>query len=446
MPLRLSDRRSIGYHFLAKAVTLFGLLLSLPYLIPALNIVSLTIAYLVNQYPKVSHSFIRREIMGVEACGIRVLRFSIRSRGDELVDEADRQELANTRFVLGAGIPGLLGGLLRVAITRPLALLRGLGLALRLGRKSDQGILRHLAYFAEACVLFQWFKEAGVAHLHAHFGTNSTTVALLCHAIGGPPYSFTIHGPEEFDRLAGIALVEKIQRAAFVVAISSFGRSQIYRWCSHDAWPKIHVVHCGVDQTFLGQPSTPIPETAQLTCIGRLCEQKGQLLLLDAIAQLTMEGLPVKLVLVGDGELRSELETLIVRFRLQDQVTITGWANSDDVRQQILNARAMVLPSFAEGLPVVIMEALALGRPVISTYIAGIPELVEPGVCGWLVPPGAIVDLKQVIRTVVQLPVSTLEEMGQAGKERVAHHHQANLEARKLAQLFQESITKSQPQ
>jgi glycosyltransferase involved in cell wall biosynthesis len=105
----------------------------------------------------------------------------------------------------------------------------------------------------------------------------------------------------------------------------------------------------------------------------------------------------------------------------------------------------MVLPSFAEGLPVVIMEAFALGRPVISTYIAGIPELVEPGVCGWLVPPGEITDLKQAIRSVVQLPVSTLEKMGQAGKERVAHHHQANIEARKLAQLFQESITKSQP-
>jgi colanic acid/amylovoran biosynthesis glycosyltransferase len=407
--------------------------------------VSLTIAYLVNQYPKVSHSFIRREIIALEACGIRVLRFSIRSRSDELVDAADRQELAATRFLLGAGIRGLLSGLLGVALTRPLAWLRGFGLALRLGRKSDQGLLLHLAYFAEACVLFQWVTAAGVAHVHAHFGTNSTTVALLCHAIGGPPYSFTIHGPEEFDRLAGIYLREKIQRAAFVVAISSFGRSQIYRWSSHDAWSKIHVVHCGVDQTFLGQPSIPIPEAAQLTCVGRLCEQKGQLLLLDAIAQLATEGVLVKLVLVGDGELRGELETLIARFRLQDQVTITGWANSDDVRQQILNARAMVLPSFAEGLPVVIMEALALGRPVISTYIAGIPELVEPGVCGWLVPPGSIPDLKAAIRTVVQLPTSTLEQMGEAGKAQVAKLHQVDIEARKLAQLFQESITKSQP-
>ena len=404
---------------------------------------SLTIAYLVNQYPKVSHSFIRREIIGVEACGIQVLRFSIRSRGDELVDESDRQELAKTRFVLGAGIRGLLGGFLRVALTQPTAWLRGLRLAFRLGRKSDQGVLRHLVYLAEACVLLKWFADAGVVHVHAHFGTNSTTVALLCHEVGGPPYSFTIHGPEEFDRVTGLALVEKIQRAVFVVAISSFGRSQLYRWCSHDLWPKIHVVRCGVDQTFLTQQSTPILEKAQLTCIGRLCEQKGQLLLLEAISQLAAEGLPVKLVLVGDGELRGELETLIVRFRLQNQVRITGWADSNEVRQNILDARTMVLPSFAEGLPVVIMEALALGRPVISTYIAGIPELVEPGICGWLVPPGSVTDLKEAIRTVLQLPVTTLEQMGQAGKERVAQRHRADIEAGKLAQLFQESISKS---
>ncbi len=403
---------------------------------------SLTIAYLVNQYPKVSHSFIRREILGVEACGIRVLRFSIRSRGDELVDEADLQELAKTRFVLGSGIEGLLGGLLRVMMTKPILWRRGLRLAFRLGRKSDKGLLRHLVYFAEACVLLEWFTESGVSHVHAHFGTNSTTVALLCHEIGGPPYSFTIHGPEEFDRVTGLALVEKIQRAAFVVAISSFSRSQLYRWCSHDLWFKIHVIHCGVDQTFLMQQSKPIVSEAQITCVGRLCEQKGQLLLVDAISQLAAEGLHVKLVLVGDGELHDELDRLIARFRLQDQITITGWADSNDVRQHILDARAMVLPSFAEGLPVVIMEALALGRPVISTYIAGIPELVEPGVCGWLVPPGSITDLKAAIRTVLQLPNITLEQIGQAGKERVAQHHRSDVEAGKLAQLFQESISK----
>lgn len=169
----------------------------------------MTIAYLINQYPKVSHSFVRREIAGIEACGIRVARFSIRSCSAELVDEADKLELERTRFVLGIGIVGLLFNLLRVAVTRPIRFLQALWLTLRLGWCSEQSVLHHLAYLAEACVLLGWFSDSGVAHVHAHFGTNSTTVAMLCRALGGPPYSFTIHGPEEFDKVKALALVEK---------------------------------------------------------------------------------------------------------------------------------------------------------------------------------------------------------------------------------------------
>lgn len=191
----------------------------------------MTIAYLINQYPKVSHSFIRREIAGIEACGIQIARFSIRSCHSELVDEADKLELKRTRVVLGIGIVGLLFGLLRVAVSRPIRFLQALWLTLSLGWRSEQGILRYLIYLAEACVLLRWFSDSGVTHVHSHFGTNSTTVAMLCRAIGGPPYSFTIHGPEEFDKVKALALVEKVERAAFVVTVSSFGKSQLYRWC-----------------------------------------------------------------------------------------------------------------------------------------------------------------------------------------------------------------------
>ena len=403
----------------------------------------ITIAYLVNQYPKVSHSFIRREIAAVEASGIRVMRFSIRSCDAELVDTADKQELEKTRIVLGVGIAGLLFGLLRIFVLKPLELLQALWLTLKLGWDSEAGVVKHLAYLAEACVLLQWFAEAGVSHVHAHFGTNSTTVAMLCRVLGGPPYSFTVHGPEEFDKVKAIALSEKIERAAHVVTISSFSKSQLYRWCSPQQWSKIHVVHCGVDTGFLTQPATSIPTEPRLVCVGRLCEQKGHLLLLDAVRQLAAEGLQFKLVLVGDGPLRTEIETAIAQFGLQDRVEITGWATNSQVRQQLLAARAMVLPSFAEGLPVVIMEALALGRPVISTYVAGIPELVEPGVCGWLVSPGSVEALTAAMRDALQLAPAKLAQMGKAGAERVAQQHDAVIEAGKLVMLFQSSIEKS---
>ena len=404
----------------------------------------MSIAYLINQYPKVSHSFVRREIAGVEACGIPVARISIRSIGSELVDEADKRELEKTRIVLGSGVAGLLSGLFRTAITRPARLLSALWLALKVGWGSDRGVLLHLAYLAEACVLLRWFAETDIAHVHAHFGTNSTTVAMLCHALGGPSYSFTVHGPEEFDKPDALSLTEKIKRSAFVVAVSSFGKSQLYRWCDYDQWPKIHVVHCGVDEMFLKQPPTPVPAEPRLACVGRLCEQKGQLLLIEAAGQLAAEGIEFKLVLVGDGELRAPIEALIAKLNLQERVEITGWASGAEVQQQILAARAMVLPSFAEGLPVVIMEALALGRPVISTYVAGIPELVEPGVCGWLVPPGSVEALTGAMRTALQLPAQQLEEMGKEGAERVAKQHDATIESSKLAALFQATIEKSQ--
>jgi len=401
------------------------------------------IAYLINQYPKVSHSFIRREIAGVEACGIQIERFSIRSCSTELVDEADKLELERTRVVLGIGMVGLLFGLLRVAITRPIRLLQALWLTLRLGWCSEQNILLHLAYLAEACVLLRWFSDSGVDHVHAHFGTNSTTVAMLCRALGGPSYSFTIHGPEEFDKVKALALAEKVERAAFVVTVSSFGKSQLYRWCASKQWSKIHVVHCGVDDGFLAQPSVAVPAEPRLVCVGRLCEQKGHLFLLDAVRQLAAENLRFKLVLVGDGPLRTELSALIAQLGLQDRVEITGWASSSEVRQHILASRAMVLPSFAEGLPVVIMEALALGRPVISTYVAGIPELVDPGVCGWLVPPGSVEALTAAMRAALQLPVEKLEQMGRAGAERVAQQHDVTVEASFLAALFRSSVEKS---
>ena len=395
------------------------------------------IAYLVHYYPKVSHSFIRREIAELENMGLSVARFSIRSCGDELVDEADLAEFAKTRVILDANLLTLLSCLLTVAVSAPRRFLEAFLLTIKIGWGSDRGLARNFAYLVEACVLLKWLREEEIDHLHAHFGVNPAAVAMLCHVLGGVTYSFTVHGPKEFDVPSAIGLTEKIERAAFVVAISSFGKSQLFRWCSYKQWSKIHVVHCGVDKEFLHTSPQPIPDQPSLVCVGRLCEQKGQLLLVEAAARLAAEGREFKLVLVGDGELRQETEALIEHFSLHNQIEITGWATNSQVKEQILAAKAMILPSFAEGLPVVIMEALALSRPVVSTYVAGIPELVEPGVCGYLVPPGSVEALTEAMDKILALPVSTLEQMGKNGAQRVALNHDITKEAQKLAALFQ---------
>jgi glycosyltransferase involved in cell wall biosynthesis len=403
-----------------------------------------TVAYLINQYPQASQTFIRREIHALEKLGVTVERFTIRRNEVELVDERDKAEQQKTRVVLDVGAVGLLGAILGSFITRPLQTARGLAETIRRGTGSHAGLIKHLIYFAEACVLLRWFRERNIQHVHSHFGTNSTLVALLVRVMGGPPYSFTSHGPEEYDKPEALSLARKVQLSKFVVAISDFGCSQLYRWCRYEDWPKVRLVRCGVDEMFLRAAAStngrlpPPPAEPRIVNVGRLDPSKGQLFLVQAAGKLAAEGMKFQLTLVGDGSMRPELERLIAQLNLKDHVRLAGWMSNDQVRAEILASRAMVLPSFAEGLPLVIMEALALHRPVLSTYVAGIPELVTPGVCGWLVPPGSTDGLTAAMREVLTAPVERLAEMGRAGAQRVAECHDVEKEAAKLAAMFRE--------
>jgi colanic acid/amylovoran biosynthesis glycosyltransferase len=395
------------------------------------------IAYLINQYPKVSHTFIRREILALERRGFEIMRISIRGWDNNLVDDADIAERDRTRYVLRSGWLTIAGAVLTCCILRPGRFLPAFALAVRLGWRAERPLPFHLIYLAEACLILGWLRKHGVQHLHAHFGTNSAEVAALVLELGGPPFSFTVHGPEEFDKAKFIGLPEKIRDASFVVAISSFGRSQLLRLVDHREWGKIHVVRCGLDLDFYGVPPT-YSDAQHLICVGRLCEQKGQLLLIEAARRLAEAGTQFTLTLAGDGELRPAIEALIGEYRLEARVRITGWISNEEVRRHILQARALVLPSFAEGLPVVIMEAMALHRPVISTYIAGIPELVRDGEHGWLVPSGDVDALTRAIKVCLETPLEALRRMSDAAFRQVLKYHDVELESGKLAKLIKE--------
>jgi colanic acid/amylovoran biosynthesis glycosyltransferase len=316
----------------------------------------------------------------------------------------------------------------------PLKMYAAVHLAFRVSRRTDARLLHHLVCVAEAARILIWTREFQACHLHAHFGTNSAEVAMQVRVLGGPPFSFTVHGPDEFA--SPLALDDKIEQATFVVAISSFGRSQLFMRIRAALWPKVRVVHCALEPGFYADGSAVQMSGSRLVCVGRLCEAKGQILLIDAVAELKRRGVHVDLVLAGDGPLRAEIEKRIKERSLQDSVRITGWISSDQVRSEILASRALVLPSFAEGLPVVIMEALALRRPVITTYIAGIPELVIPEQNGWLIPAGSIADLTAAMEDCLAQPRDTIEKMGEAGRRAVIERHGIDTEAEKLAAHF----------
>ena len=392
-----------------------------------------------NTYPQPSHSFIRREVQALERLGFDVVRLAMRRASVPLVDPGDQGEAARTSYVLDQGGMGLLLGLVALALRCPAQVWRALRIALRAGGRSEVGRLRHIIYLAEAAHVLSLCQTQGITHIHAHFGTNATMVARLVQALGGPGYSFTTHGPEEFDAPRALSLGDKLDHARFALGVSQFGRSQLSRWAAFATWPRLHVVHCGIEPARFTDPQ-PLPDgPLRLVAIGRFVEQKGQMVLVEALAQLP--DLPVHLALVGDGEMRADLEVAIARHDLGGKITLTGWLDEDGVRAQLDQAHALVMPSFAEGLPMVIMEAMAAARPVIATYIAGTPELVQQGKTGWLVPAGDAQTLAQTIRDVAAVPAHDLTRMGQAGRARVLQRHDVDAEAAKLGALIRAALS-----
>lgn len=394
------------------------------------------IACLVNTYPSPSHTFIRRELQALERRGVAVLRIAMRSDRARLVDPEDRAEDARTEHVLERGALALARAAFGALLAGPGRFGRALALAWRCGARAEGGArLRHLIYLAEAAHVARRCADEGVAHVHAHFGTNSATVAMLAHALGGPGYSVTVHGPEEFDHPRALALDLKLQRARFAVAISAFGRSQLCRLAPPEDWERLHVVRCGIPLAQAAPPAPMPPGPLRLVCVGRFSEQKGHPVALEALACARAGAPGLHLTLVGDGELRGAIEAQIAALGLDDAVTLAGWQDGAGVRAALDAAHVLLLPSFAEGLPVVAIEALAAGRPAITTWVAGIPELVDAD-CGWLVPAGDVQALARAITAAAATAPGTLAAMGAAGAARVRAEHDIDRQAEALHQLF----------
>ena len=398
------------------------------------------IAYFSTEYPCVSHTFIRREIHELEKLGYRILRVSGR-KGPVLPDPLDVAEAERTQPLIGAGVGPTLGHLLGGLVRANFRIFSGLMLTLKLGMISSRGLLKHLAYFLEALILLDILRAGDVDHLHIHFGNNAAAIGLICKALGGPDYSLTVHGPDEFDAPVGESLGLKVAEATFVAAITHFCTGQIKRWAPYSAWERLHIVHCTVGEEWFEQ-ATPLDEEARdIVCVGRLIGNKGQVLLVEAFAEAVRRGYRGNLVLIGDGEMRDVIEARVSALRLEDRVVLAGWQSGEDVQAALRNCRAFVLASFSEGLPVVLMEAMACKRPVITTQITGVPELVEHEKHGWLVIAGDQQALTDALLALDATSLEDLRNMGEAAHAQVRKEHSAATEAAKLDTLFSTYLT-----
>ncbi len=394
------------------------------------------LAYLTSLYPAVSHTFIQREIEGVRALGFEVATCSMRRPdGAHLTGPEERAAKDSTFYIIQTGTSPIAAlRALGAALAAPGRFLRTFGLTWRSAPPGVRGMLKQLAYLAEAMILSQHLRAERIDHLHNHFADPSANVAMLASALSGIPFSYTLHGPAELYEPEKWQLREKTARADFIVCISHFARSQAMYFSDPTHWDKLRIVHCGVEPDRYDRPAPAPHEGLNLVFVGRLTPIKGLRILMAAFAAARAQAPGLTLTLVGDGEDRAHLETLAAP--MGDAVRFAGYLSQEGVAEAVAAADALVLPSFAEGLPVVLMEAMAAGKPVIATQVAGVGELVEHGVSGLLVPAS---DADALTRAILDLAATTPEaraKMGQAGRAKVRAEFDIRIEAARIAALF----------
>ena len=397
------------------------------------------IAYLSGLYPHAGSTFITIEVQELRRLGFDVSTFAARKpEHDQLVGESIAEEYARTEYLFDGGKSRWIPALLWAVATRPRRLLTAIRHVWTTTPPGVKGKGKGVAYLLEACLLARVVTRRSIRHIHNHISEASATVAMAAAELSGVSYSLTEHGSGIFFHPVAWGLGAKIAGASFTACISDFCRSQCMLFAPREAWPRILIVRACVQPEFLAGEPTPVPDSPRMLFVGRLTEAKGVSLLIEAVRRLERKGTQIELTLLGDGPLRTEVERDLAE--LGDRLRLLSWCPSEVVRTELERTRCLVLPSLTEGLPTVVMEALAMHRPVVATQIAGISELLEDGVGGWRIPAGSVEALEAAMREAVEAPTEELERLAKAGAARVREAHNPAVEIPKLAALFDAAL------
>jgi glycosyltransferase involved in cell wall biosynthesis len=405
------------------------------------------IAFLLSRYPAISHTFFLKEVLGLRSRGLNIHVASINppDRALEKLPEVEASEARQTFYIKSGGGVTLALTLLATVLRQPAAAARGLRAALALGGWDLKARAFALFYLAEALLVGQWMRRNGLRHLHVHFGGPVATVGMLTARAWQIPWSITLHGPDEFFDQEQFYLRQKIESAQFLICISDFCRSQVIRIAPGLSTAAAEVVRLGVDCSVL-QPrvhSTGEAGVIRVVCTGRMVAAKGHRILLEALAAaaqpLAAKGMRVTCVLIGDGPERPALEALSRQLGIEDAIRFAGAQAHGETLAQVAEADIFVLASFAEGLPVALMEAMALGVPCISTMIAAIPELIHNGENSFLVPASNVEALSVVL---IELAVDSAlrDSLGRRARKTVEAGYDLSANLDKLASLWRRRL------
>ncbi len=400
------------------------------------------IAYVMSRFPKISETFILSEMIAVEEAGLDLELYPlIHEKGTPVHPQAvPWVERAEFVPVLS---PRVLGSHLWFLRHRPRAYLRTILGTLRASRPSRRFLVRTLAMIPKVTHVARLMESRGITHVHCHFATHPATAGLIIKGLTGIPFSFTAHGSDlHVDRTM---LPLKVAEAEFVVTISEDNRDLIIHDCGSETADKVRVIHCGVDTELFSPPGTDIAasETGSLSilCVGTLHEVKGQGVLLIALSHLAEAKVDFRCTFIGDGPDLTDLRDLARRLGIDPAVEFIGGATSDEVARRVRSCDVLVAPSVPtasgrrEGIPVVLMEAMAAGRPVIASRLSGIPELVEHEVNGILTDPGDTAALAEALKR-LHLQPELRQDLGARGRRKVLAQFDSRRNARHLAELL----------
>ena len=403
------------------------------------------IACLTGRYPGITHTFILREVRALCRLGVDVRCFSIwRTAENELLSALEREEWRKTDALLPLRASRLARAHLRALRYGPRAYVTTFARALTLSYPGAWRRALAITWFAEAMMLWDACERLGIRHIYAQLQGTAPMVALLAVEFANAsrdsaaPWSWghRLHGSKEFYDVYPERLAVRAASAKFIACISDYTRSQVMAFVPEELWDKLVVVRCGIDvDEFRPRASGEGDAEPRILTVGRIDAMKGTVLLLEALAALRKRDLRPRLTVVGDGPSKAKAMAIAERLGISEQVRWEGAVAQDRIRDFYAECDVFCLPSFAEGVPIVLMEAMAMEVPVVTNAITGIVELVDNGVSGLLLRPGRLDQLTDALARLLQ-DRELRAAMGRAGRRKIEAEYNLETNVRELARLF----------